>query len=254
MKSITFRASRLFVAALVSAVLLPLVSGCATPSDPRDPLEPFNRGAFRFNEQVDMAVVQPASRGYRAVVPQFVRTSVSNVFANVGDVRNALNNALQGKLATAYGDMGRVLINSSLGLLGLFDVASEAGIEKHNEDFGQTLGAWGLGGGTYIVLPIFGPSSTRDLVGTAVDYATDPLSRVDPSRAQAQLRGARAFDARAELIEAGEIVHDAALDPYAFVRDAYLQRRRNLVFDGRPDPTLEQWYAEVRADRGDRGN
>ena len=225
--------------ALIGGLLLAssLTSGCATtsgPRDPRDPFEPFNRGVYQFNEQLDRFVMKPVAETYRAVLPQFVRQSVGNVFSNVNDVRVALNNALQGKFTTAYSDFGRVMINSTLGLLGLFDIASEAGVEKHQEDFGQTLGWWGIRDGPFLMLPVFGPSSARDLVGFGVDRVTDPVTYVDPSRAQNQLTATRLVNRRAELLDATKVLDVAALDEYQFVRDAYLQRRRNLVYDGKP--------------------
>ena len=218
---------------LVAAALL---GGCATTSksNPQDPFEPVNRGIYKFNERVDKAVLRPTARAYRAVLPSFVRQSVSNVFSNVGDVRVMLNNTLQGKFTTAYSDFGRVAINSTLGVLGLFDIASEAVIEKHQEDFGQTLGWWGIPNGPYIMLPLLGPSSVRDTGGFVVDYLTDPIAYVDPSRAHNQLEVTRFVNRRAELLDAKTVLDKAALDPYEFTRDAYLQRRRNLVFDGKP--------------------
>jgi phospholipid-binding lipoprotein MlaA len=167
-------------------------------------------------------------------LPQFVRQSVGNFFSNLNDVRVVLNNTLQGKFTTAYSDLGRVFINSTLGLLGFLDIASEAGIEKHNEDFGQTLGWWGIADGPYIVLPLFGPSTARDTVGLAGDWFSDPVTYVDPTRSKNQLTGTRIVNRRAELLEAKKVLDAAALDEYQFVRDAYLQRRRNLIYDGKP--------------------
>ncbi len=219
-----------------------LLGACATGKNPADPFESFNRGVYKFNERVDQAVLRPTARAYRTVVPQFVRQSVGNVFANVNDVRACLNNALQGKFTTAYSDFGRVAINSTLGVLGLFDVASEAGIEKHQEDFGQTLGRWGVADGPFIMLPVLGPSNARDTVGWAVDHFTDPITYVDPSRAHNQLTATRIVNRRAELLDASNVLDTVALDHYQFVRDAYLQRRRSLVYDGKPpagkDPLL----------------
>lgn len=224
-----------FVGAAFAAALL---AGCAapktTPPDPRDPFEPANRAIYKFNDRVDKAVVRPTARVYQRAVPQFIRQSVSNVFSNIGDVRVGLNNALQGKFTTAYSDFGRVMINSTLGMLGLFDIASEAGIEKHQEDFGQTLGWWGLRHGPFIMLPIFGPSTVRDTAGFAVDYLTDPLTYVEPTRAQNQLTAGKLVNGRAELLDASKVLDTVALDQYQFVRDAYLQRRRGLVYDGKP--------------------
>ena len=219
-------------------VALALLAGCATPPgqqrDPRDPFEPVNRGIYKFNERVDRAVVRPTARAYQTVVPQFVRNSVGNVFSNLREVRNVVNNTLQGKFTDAYSDFGRFAINSTLGVLGLFDIASEAGIEKHDEDFGQTLGWWGVRGGPFIMLPIFGPSNARDTVGWAADFLTDPVTYVDPSAARYQLSGTRLVSRRAELLDAKQVLDAAALDPYVFIRDAYLQRRQNLVYDGKP--------------------
>lgn len=226
--------TRLPIASLVLAALL--LGGCATASNPRDPLEAMNRGVYKFNDRVDKAVLRPTARAYRAVVPQFVRQSVNNAFANVNDLSVGLNNALQGKFTTAYSDFGRVMINSTLGVLGLFDVASEAGIEKHQEDFGQTLGWWGVRDGPFLMLPILGPSTARDTAGLAVDYVTNPLTYVDPSRAQNQITVTRIVSGRAALLDASKVLDTVALDQYQFVRDAYLQRRRNLVYDGKPPP------------------
>jgi phospholipid-binding lipoprotein MlaA len=216
---------------------LALLAGCATlpgPRDPRDPFESVNRGVYNFNDRLDRAVLQPTARAYRAVVPQFVRTSVGNVFGNLRDVRSVINNTLQGKFTTAYTDFGRVAINSTLGVLGLFDIASEAGIEKHDEDFGQTLGWYGVRDGPFIMLPLFGPSSARDTLGWGVDIFTDPVTYVDPSGVRYSIAGTRMVNARANLLDAKQVLDAAALDPYVFMRDAYLQRRRNLVFDGKP--------------------
>jgi len=229
------------VSAALAAVAL---AGCAAPStsrpDARDPFEPANRAIYKLNDRVDKAVVRPTARVYQRVVPQFVRQSVSNVFSNIGDVRVGLNNALQGKFATAYSDFGRVMINSTIGVLGLFDIASEAGIEKHEEDFGQTLGWWGLRDGPFIMLPIFGPSTVRDTAGFAVDYLTNPLTYVEPSSAQNQLTIGKLVSGRAELLDASKVLDTVALDQYQFVRDAYLQRRRNLVYDGKPPPDKDR--------------
>src|SRR5687767_8700695 len=209
-----------------------LLAGCATGTNPQDPFESFNRGVYSFNDGVDRAILKPVAQAYRAVLPQFVRSSVSNFFGNINDIITALNNLLQGKFTTAYTDFGRVAINSTIGVLGLFDVASEAGIEKHEEDFGQTLGWWGMGNGPFIMLPFLGPSTGRDAVGRIADYLTDPVTYVDPTRAHNQIYGVRIVNRRSELLDASTVLETAALDPYEFVRDAYLQRRRNLINDG----------------------
>ena len=230
---------RLSVRCLGVVLLAAIVGGCAMGTDPRDPFEPINRGIYSFNEGVDKAILKPAAQAYRAVLPQFIRSSVSNFFSNINDFVVALNNLLQGKFTAAYSDLGRIAINSTIGLLGLFDVASEAGIEKHDEDFGQTLGRWGVGDGPFVMIPIFGPSTGRDLVGRVVDYKTDLVTYVDPSHNRNQLWATRGVNRRSELLDASTVLHTAALDPYEFVRDAYLQRRRSLIHDGSPPPDKE---------------
>ena len=213
---------------------LPL-AGCATTdgSDPRDPFEGFNRGVYRFNEVVDEAVARPVATAYRDVVHSEIRDRVRNFFSNIGDVFIGANNVLQGKFFEGFEDFARVAFNTSFGLLGIHDVASDMGIEKHNEDFGQTFGWWGIGDGPYLVLPILGSSSVRDGVGTVLDYYTDPLGELRPIRLRNSLALLRLTGARADLLEASRILEQAALDKYVFQRDAYFQRRRSLVYDGR---------------------
>ena len=226
--------SRLRAAVVCVAVSVFLLGGCASTGNPRDPLEGLNRAVYTFNDGVDHLIVAPAAGIYRDLVPDFIRTGVSNFFANIADVLIALNSLLQGKLLNAVSDVGRVVVNTTAGLLGLFDVATELGLEKHNEDFGQTLGYWGIGSGPYLVLPFLGPSSLRDAVGLLGDWKTSPLTYVDPNRTRNQLYGAFFVSRRSELLEASKILETAALDPYEFVRDGYLQRRCNLVYDGSP--------------------
>lgn len=213
-----------------------LLGGCASTGNPQDPLEPINRGIYHFNDGVDKTLLKPAAEIYRGVLPQFVRTGVSNFFSNINDVLIALNNLLQGKIQDAVSDAGRVVVNTTAGILGVIDVATEIGLEKHDEDFGQTLGRWGFGDGPYLVLPFFGPSNLRDALARLVDYRIDPITYVDPSRDRNQLWLARIINRRAELLDTSKILETAALDPYEFLRDAYLQRRRNLVYDGSPPP------------------
>jgi phospholipid-binding lipoprotein MlaA len=225
-----------FRALLTAAICLSLLAGCATTTsnDPRDPFEPLNRGIYQFNEHLDGVIVKPIAELYTGVVPPIVRTGVSNFFSNINDVIVALNNLLQGKVDKALSDIGRIAVNSTAGLLGVFDVATPIGLEKHDEDFGQTLGYWGLGDGPYIVLPLFGPSSARDTLGRIGDYFADPVTYVDPTRDRTILWGSRVISRRAELLDSKKLLDTAALDPYEFLRDAYLQRRRNLVYDGNP--------------------
>jgi phospholipid-binding lipoprotein MlaA len=248
------RARRIARAACVIAAVS-LLGACASipkesERDPRDPFERINRSIYEFNDKVDRAVLKPTARAYRAVVPQFVRASIANAFSNVRDVRNVLNNTLQGKFTAAYTDFGRVAINSTLGILGLFDIASEAGIEKHDEDFGQTLGWWGVRDGPFVMLPFFGPSSVRDTVGWGVDVVSDPTSYIEPSGARYGVAGGRVVSRRADLLDASSVLDAAALDPYVFIRDGYLQRRRNLVYDG--NPPLDQDGLEAAPTAGER--
>jgi len=230
--SIVFRRATLRSASIV--LVLTCLAGCATGTDPRDPFEPFNRGVYQFNENLDKYLLKPVAEGYRLVLPSPVRTGVSNFFSNLNDIVVLVNNTLQGKFTLALDDFSRVLINSSIGLLGLIDVASDAGIAKHDEDFGQTLGVWGMRDGPFIMLPFFGPSNGRDVVGRVGDLFTNVLFYVNPTGVQYGLYGTRVVSTRTELLDASNIFDTAALDRYQFLRDAYLQRRRNLVYDGRP--------------------
>jgi phospholipid-binding lipoprotein MlaA len=216
--------------------MLLLLGGCATApdADPRDPWEGFNRGVYKFNDVVDEAIARPVATAYRDVVHVQIRDRVRNFFSNIGDVFIGVNNALQGKFYESLEDFSRVAFNSTFGLLGIHDIASEMGIEKHNEDFGQTFGKWGVGEGPYLVLPILGSSTLRDGFGTAIDLYVDPLGEVRPIDLRNSLAALRLTGARTDLLDASRILEQAALDKYVFQRDAYLQRRRSLVYDGRP--------------------
>ena len=226
------------VAAL--AVLLFACAGCATTGATLgDPYEGVNRQVYAFNETVDEAVLKPLAKGYQTVVPDFIDLAVSSFFNNIKDVQSALNNLLQMKLTDAFEDAGRVAINSTMGLAGLVYLASGFGIHRHDEDFGQTLGYWGVEPGSYLVLPFLGPSSVRDTIGTGVDFVTDPLFYINSDILEYSLKGVRGVDRRADLLSAEKVVGAAALDEYSFVRDAYLQRRRNQVYDGDPPPEEE---------------
>lgn len=221
---------------LVAALLVSGLSACATgPTASRnDPLEPMNREIYRINEDLDAGILRPVARLYVDYVPSPIRTAVSNVFSNFGDVYSVVNNALQGKPAAAAEDTMRVAMNSVLGLGGLIDIATPAGLPKHKEDFGQTLGVWGVSSGPYLVLPILGPSSVRDAVGTVVDAQIDPGTYIDPVSLRNSVVGLRVVDARARLLGATSLLETAALDKYSFLRDSYLQRRNYLVHDGNP--------------------
>lgn len=212
-----------------------LLAGCAGNGDPRDPLEPMNRGVHAFNESVDKVALKPLAEGYRAVVPDFARTGIRNVLSNLNDVTVLANDLLQLKPEAATRDFLRIGFNSTFGFLGMIDIASEMGLRKNDEDFGQTLGRWGVGDGPYLVLPFLGASSFRDGAGLWVDSAhTDPISQMDhiPSRNQALF--SKIVSRRAELLEAKKALDAAALDPYEFSRDLYLEHRRAKVYDGKP--------------------
>lgn len=232
-----------------------LLAGCATSGNPKDPIEGFNRAMFAFNEGLDSAVVRPVASGYEAVLPSPVRTGVTNFFSNIEDLLIGVNNLLQGKGSEAFSDLGRVAINSTIGLLGLFDIASDAGLEKHDEDFGQTFGRWGVGNGAYVVIPVFGPRTARDTVGLVLDVAADPLTHLGAGDGRDVLLALRAVNDRANLLPADKVVEEAALDKYSYIRDGYLQRRRNLIHDGNaprePEADAEQVERPVRAEAGD---
>lgn len=217
---------------LVGALAL---TGCAVNGDPRDPLEPMNRAIHSFNEMVDNVALRPLATGYRAIMPRPAQTGVGNVFSNLDDVTVFANNLLQFKLEQATSDFLRVAFNTTFGLFGLLDVASEMGLKKHNEDFGQTLGRWGVGSGPYLVLPVFGPSSFRDGAGLVVDgYYTDPVYRNEDVASRNASVALRVVSKRADLLDAKRAIEEAALDGYEFSRDFYLDRREALVYDGKP--------------------
>ncbi len=214
-----------------------LVSGCATVEgerDPRDPWEGTNRAVYRFNETFDEYLAKPVARAYVKVLHQEIRTRIANFFSNLQDPLIGIHNFLQGKFEDGVNDWARFAFNSTFGLLGIHDVSSEWGLEKHNEDFGQTLGHWGVGPGPYLMLPVLSSSSVRDGTGTVLDWWGDLLGEVRPINLRNSLIVLRATNTRADLLEATRILEEAALDKYVFQRDAYLQRRQNLVYDGRP--------------------
>ena len=208
------------------------LTGCATTANnPKDPYEGFNRAMFSVNEGIDV-VVKPVAQGYDTVTPRFVKAGIGNFFGNIADIWTALNNFLQGKGVQGFSDVGRVIVNSTFGIAGIFDVASEVGYEKHSEDFGQTLGVWGVGDGPYFFWPIIGPRTTRDTFGFAVDTYADPIPRVDNIPVRNTLIGVRFIDTRASLLPADKVVEQAAFDKYSYIRDAYLQNRRSVIHDG----------------------
>ena len=228
---------RVASALLLAATLL--LGACATFKDARggpgqklDPWESWNRKVFAFNEGLDENFLKPVATVYAKVVPQFVRRSVDNFFGNAADAWSAVNNLLQGKFQYAMEDTVRFTTNSVFGFAGLLDIASEFGLDHRYEDFGQTLGRWGLGAGAYVVWPLFGPSSVRDSVALPLDRSFSPALVINDGRAQWGITVLQVINTRANLLGASALLDDIALDKYSFLRDAYLQRRRSLVFDG----------------------
>lgn len=219
----------------LSFLIAIFVSGCATTNN-NDPLEGVNRGIYKFNDVADRAIIKPVAKAYKAVTPSPIRKGFNNFFNNLGSLTTVLNDLLQFKFAHAFTDAGRFVINTTFGLAGFIDVASMDNIPNRKEDFGQTLGYWGVGNGAYLVLPILGPSTVRDATGFAIDTATsDPITythNIGEVRLHNQIRAAQLVDRRTQLLDAGDLVDDASLDPYSFVREAYLQRRASQVADG----------------------
>ncbi|HOB00367.1 MAG TPA: VacJ family lipoprotein [Casimicrobium huifangae] len=219
----------------LTAVAALVLGGCASfrNAAPGDPLEPINRGIFSFNSTFDHYLFKPIAKGYDAAVPNPVKKGVSNVFQNASDAQSIVSDALQLKGAKMGDDLGRVMINTTFGLGGIFDLATPMGIERGNEDLGQTLGYWGIGAGPYVVIPFLGPSSARDLVGRYGDGKIDPVALVSSVPVRNSLMGARVVDTRVSLFPAEALMNQAALDRYTFMRSAYLQRRQSLVLDGK---------------------
>jgi phospholipid-binding lipoprotein MlaA len=237
--------SRLANAAIAAGALL--LAGCATvPPDagknPRDPLERVNRNVFAFNDGFDRYFLRPVAKGYVWLLPRGVRQCINSGFANIGEIRNAVNDILQVKAAGAATDTGRLAINSTLGVLGCFDVASKMGLQRRHEDFGLTLARWGVGTGPYLVLPLLGPSDVRDGIGLAPDAYTNPINyvQVAPVSDRYAVTGVFLIDTRADLLDATDLVDRTALDRYQFTRDAYLQRRFNLQYEGNPPQRPEE--------------
>ncbi|MBD3633826.1 MAG: VacJ family lipoprotein [Methylophaga sp.] len=223
---------RLGVVALVL-----FMTGCATTNQSAgvsDPLEGYNRAMYKFNDAVDTAVLKPVAKGYDAVVPDPISQGVSNFFSNLNDITVIINDLFQGKFYQAYRDTHRFVLNTTVGVAGIFDVASLSGFTKNNEDFGQTLGVWGAEPGAYVVLPFFGPRNVRDTFGLVGDMFTDPVMYVEGDDARLALVGTRVVDTRANLLKAEKVLDQAATDEYSYVRDAYMSRRQYLVFDGNP--------------------
>lgn len=213
-----------------------LLVGCASaPSaNPKDPWESTNRSVASFNDKVDDNVLKPVASGYRNVVPDLVQTGVRNVFNNLADMWSTVNNLLQLKPMNTAESLGRVIVNTVFGIYGIFDVATYLKLERHPEDFGQTLGYWGVPNGPYLVLPLFGPSTLRDGASLPVDFAVSPTQYINDIPTRNQVFALRLVSKRAELLKSGNMLEEASIDKYSFTRDAYLQYRRSQIYDGNP--------------------
>lgn len=223
-------------------LLMVTLAGCAhSPTyDPHDPLEELNRDFYAFNMTLDRYILRPTARGYVRYTPQLVRKGVDNFLTNLFYPRTVVNSFLQGKVVAGSQDFARFVVNTTVGLLGVFDVATPMGIPEHNEDFGQTLGYWGLGSGAYLMLPLLGPSTTRDFSGRVVDLAFMPTTYMDTGPAFV-ITAVDIINLRAKLLKLDRTLEES-FDPYAFVRSGYLQNRRSLVFDGKAPVEEEEYY------------
>ena len=226
---------------LAALAVLLLSAGCATTgsTELKDPWEKMNRGIYEFNESADIAILQPLAKGYNKL-PPFVRERIGNFFGNLDDVANSLNNVLQGKAPEGINDLGRVIVNSTMGILGFWDVATPLGVEKHNEDFGQTLAVWGVNSGPYLVIPFLGPSTLRDAPARIVDPSWYLGYKLDNSTLSWSLWALNEVQTRANLLKAENVLDTAAIDRYSFIRDAWLQRRNSLIYDGSPPRVKEE--------------
>lgn len=233
-----------------AALAVALAQGCASGPqvNPADPLEPFNRSVYKFNEGLDRTVLKPVATAYQNVTPAPVRTGVSNFFENLSDAWSFVNNVLQARPVAAADTFFRFTTNTFWGLGGIFDVASDLKMPKHKEDFGQTLGVWGLDSGPYLVLPLLGPSSVRDTAGLVVDFKGNLLGQVDNVAVRNSATGLRLVDTRASLLNAGNVLDQAALDKYAFTREFYLQRRRSLLGNESTEGSPKRSEPEERYD------
>jgi len=228
------RIARLAIALLLAV----LATGCATTGN-KDPWEPLNRKTHAFNTVLDDVVLRPTATAYTKVVPGFARQGVNNFFDNLEDLNTSLQTILQGKVREGISDFGRLVVNSTFGVFGLWDVATQMGLEKHYEDFGQTLGFWGVGPGPYFVIPLLGPSTLRDAPSRVVDPSWWYADAINPESLWWGLWGLEKVRLRANLMQAESVLEEAAIDKYSFIRDAWMQRRRSMVYDGSP-PRLKE--------------
>ncbi|MFY9260434.1 MAG: VacJ family lipoprotein [Gallionella sp.] len=227
---------------LISSLAL-TACGSVPNKNPADPFESFNRGVYSFNDKVDKGLAKPLAKGYHAVMPDTGKIMVSNFFSNLDDVLVTFNDLLQFKLKQGFSDGMRVLVNTTIGIGGLVDVASDR-LPKHNEDFGQTLGYWGFGDGPYLVLPFLGSSTLRDTLGLYPDSLASPISNTQHIPTRNQMILTKAINRRAQLLENEKLLDEAALDRYQFLRDSYLANRKNLVYDGNPPREKYEEYED----------
>lgn len=231
--------------ALLAACVVGLSAGCATTaSNPADPLEGYNRAMFSFNDGLDKALIKPAAEAYEAVLPAPVRTGVGNVFGNLGEPWIAVNSLLQGKLLDALSDAARFLLNSTVGIVGIFDVASEVGLAKNDEDLGQTLGRWGVGEGPFVMLPFFGPRTLRDAAAFPVDMMGDDVWAISHVPTRNTLTAVRLVHSRSRVLGIDKTLDEGTLDKYSYIRDFYLEQRRYKVFDGNPPRVYEDFNGD----------
>lgn len=235
-----------YAARIAALALAATLSGCATSNNPNDPLEGFNRAMFSFNDGVDKVALKPVAQAYDTVVPGPVQTGIGNFFGNIGDLWSSINQLLQGRIEQGVSTFMRVAINTTFGLGGVLDVATEARLPREKSDFGQTLGKWGVGSGPYLVLPFFGPSTLRDTAGLPIDLYGDLWTYKRPVRWRNVGSVVRVIDRRAQLLDAGSLLEDAALDKYDFVRDAYLQRRQSQINNSRSGDGDRQQEGAIR--------
>ncbi len=220
---------------LLLCLLLLTVVGCASnpPNGPvHDPWENVNRGVYRFNTALDNAIIKPAAKGYRFVLPDFLENGIGNFFSNLGDINVVINDLLQGKLKRASSDTGRFLVNSTVGILGFIDVGTRIGLPKHFESFGQTFGVWGLGEGPFVMLPLFGPNNVRTTVGIVPETFTTYPFYIEEAPVSFAVQAVELISLRAYLLAAGNLLDTAALDPYLLLRDFWIQRHRQATFEG----------------------
>ena len=226
---------------IVCVAVVVFASGCATTGaiDDRDPFEGFNRGVFSFNEGMDKVLFDPLSKLYQAITPEFVDNGITNFFSNLGEISVVANDILQFKIGQAFADASRFVFNSTLGLLGFFDVSTKMGLEKHDEDFGQTLAHWGVGSGPYLIAPFFGSFTFRHATGAVADSVLNPVFYLESDELRAGLLTLNYVDVKSDLLIAKDLAADAALDKYEFVKSAYFSKRETLINDGAL-PALEE--------------